>query len=74
MLSIELLDELSVSLQNRRIQAGIALLDEHKSDFAAVIPEHCFGGTAIGSAPISKLPDWLPDHWKLPQNAPITNL
>jgi hypothetical protein len=28
----------------------------------------------LPSAAISKLPDWSPDHWKLPQNAPITNL
>src|SRR5437868_1144723 len=54
MLSVELLDELSVSLQNRRIQAGIALLDQHKSDFAAITPEHSLGGTAIGC-----LAQWL---------------
>ncbi len=54
MLSVELLEELSVSLQNRRIQVGIALLDEYKSDFAAVTPEHYLGGTAIGC-----LAQWL---------------
>jgi tetratricopeptide (TPR) repeat protein len=54
MLSRELLQELRASLQDRRIQAGIALLDRHKSDFAAIAPNQCLGGLAIGC-----LAQWL---------------
>jgi len=54
MLSRELFQELRGSLQNRRIQAGIALLDQHKADFAAVTPEQCLGGVAVGC-----LAQWL---------------
>jgi tetratricopeptide (TPR) repeat protein len=54
MLSRELFQELRGSLQDRRIQAGIALLEQHKADFAAVTPEQCLGGLALGC-----LAQWL---------------
>src|SRR4051794_13730215 len=54
MLSRELLQELQASLQDRRIQIGIALLDKNKADFAAVTPEQCLGGVAVGC-----LAQWL---------------
>jgi tetratricopeptide (TPR) repeat protein len=54
MLSRELFQELRGSLQDRRIQAGIALLDQHKADFAAITPEQCLGGVAVGC-----LAQWL---------------
>src|SRR5438270_1696306 len=54
MLSPELFQELRGSLQNRRSQAGIALLDQHKADFSAVTPQQCLGGVAVGC-----LAQWL---------------
>lgn len=54
MLSRELLEQLRASLQDRRIHAGIALLDQHRSDFAAITPQQCLGGLAVGC-----LAQWL---------------
>ncbi len=54
MVSAELLQQLRDSLQNRRIQTGIALLDRHRTDFSAISPEQCGGGTAVGC-----LAQWL---------------
>src|SRR2546423_5239111 len=54
MVSAELLQQLRDSLQNRRIQDGIALLDRHRTDFAEVTPHENLGGTAVGC-----LAQWL---------------
>lgn len=54
MVSWELLEELRRLLQERRIQAGIALLDEHRDDFADLAPGQCFAGIALGC-----LAQWL---------------
>ncbi len=54
MVTRQLLEELRDALQNRRIQPGIQLLEEHRSDFAAITPEQCCSGVAIGC-----LAQWL---------------
>ncbi len=54
MVKPQLLDQLRDALQDRRIQPGIRLLEEHRSDFAAITPEQCLGGVAVGC-----LAQWL---------------
>jgi tetratricopeptide (TPR) repeat protein len=48
MISLDLLRELRLLIQERQIGAGLALLEEHRQSFAEVRPEHCGAGLALG--------------------------
>lgn len=48
MVSLELVQELRLLIQERRIGAGVALLEEHRQAFSEIQPSECGSGLATG--------------------------
>ncbi len=47
MISSELIQDLRTLIQERRVGAGIALLEQHRDEFAGIAPDQPFAGLAI---------------------------